>query len=109
MVSLAIAVVCAETEGCTGLIMMGVSDNTCGCYSVQANSCQIAGKAARYSFRCASKYEAKTEAYSHFAFHTLKVALILYMSSQVVPRSKHTISQLHKTGNLNTKYLNISK
>jgi len=23
-----------------------------------------------------------------------------YMSSQVIPRSKHTISQLHKTGNL---------
>ena len=64
--SLTMAVVCTETEGCTGLIMMGVSDNTCGCYLVQGNSCQIATKAVQNSFRRGSEYETKTEAYSHF-------------------------------------------
>jgi hypothetical protein len=68
LVSLAMAVVCAETEGCAGLIMMGVSDNTSGCYLVQGNSCQTAGKAVQYSFRHGSKYETKTEAFSHLRF-----------------------------------------
>jgi len=29
----------------------GGSDNTCGCYLVQGNSCQIAGGGFQYSFR----------------------------------------------------------
>jgi len=60
-VSLTIAVVCTETEGCRGLIMMGGSDNTCGCYLVQGNSCPIAVKAVQYGFGSGSDCQVKTE------------------------------------------------